>query len=104
MATVAEDSVIKVAALGGYLRQASYGHALALRLGIFLNVMVTINGCNIRNSGLKNVGNEFRKLVCPICTGLALIVCFFGYVVRPHFFGPSILNGTGAPCTAPSVK
>lgn len=57
MATVAEDSVIKVAALSGS------GHALALRLGIFLNVMVTINGSNIRNSGLKNVGNEFRKFV-----------------------------------------
>jgi len=32
-------------------------HALELRLGIFLNVIVTINGSNMRNSGLKNVGN-----------------------------------------------
>lgn len=104
MATVAEDSVIKVAALSGSLRKASYNEvpphhtswyvfllytctlglsfgvveamhlyfllscriafhtvsshaALELRLGIFLNVIVTINGSNIRNSGLKNVGN-----------------------------------------------
>jgi len=38
------------------------------------------------------------------CTGLALIASLFGYVVRPHFFGLSILDGTGAPCRAPSIK
>ena len=37
MATVAEDSVIKVAALSGSLRKASYNEDLIIRAGTFFS-------------------------------------------------------------------
>jgi NAD(P)H-dependent FMN reductase len=37
MATVAEDSVIKVAALSGSLRKASYNEGLIIRAGTFFS-------------------------------------------------------------------